>query len=578
MTQSFIIFLVLVGVREDCVARLQPNGGTGEWLSIPSMHAPLGSRSTETTIMLSWTWAEHEFETIDLYEVQVRFPTEVAESENIYLPKAASISAAYPESIVANREWAVSWSPWYTVYSGPGRQFLFDKTQQLGGPGAADRRYFDFQVRAVTRESTLTSDWSPIVQGYTILEGSQDRVLLELVGTGRNNAGYTKVVLGDRELLNRSDLIGLTLLVIDRQDLSVVFIQTYNTFEYESESLDMARKILSYGPDYFIVIVSSGAWEWHATPVLTDALERYGGYYVGQWSRVFTGTSSLQYSPYADLAETASEDSFGHPYAFVGRYGFGAGGGYESLQLNTGHYLVTGKAERAIIRLELYYNYMFGRYMIGTPREGKKPISADWFVRGQAPRPHTLHAPLPKSDTPVWQIQTVPPYVPYVGSLWAQLEYIMESNQTYTVPEYNVVNYGFEILQNLDNRPDQISDDPRVNVMSELDRIWGGPSLRYSADGSGDLLPASVTTGTDRICPDILENRLSPGVGCPDYDTSATAGIPLLQAGVGMWPTICDTSGTNCGSPISTSFPALIAKPIDITDISTDVTSTTDTW
>ena len=573
MTVELFVLLFCMG---DVVGILQPTGSSGSWTSLPVIHTPSGSRSTTTTILLSWTPGEHSIETISHYEIQARFPTEIADSDQVVLPLYGSVASAYPQTVVDNREWAVSWSPWYTVYSGLGRQFLFNITNQFSGVGIDNQRFFDFQVRAITVESGLQSAWSDSVQGHTVLEGDRDRLLLELIGTGRNNVGFTKVVVGGNVLLNRADMKGLTLIVLDRRDLSVAFFQTYNTFDFVFESSAMAQKIRLFGPKFFILVVSSGAWEWHATPTLTDALEYYGAYYVGQWSRVFAGTSSVQFSPYADLAETASEDSFGHPYAFFGYYGLGAGGGYESLQLNTGHYLATGKAEHAIIRLELYYSYMMGRYMVGT-NEGKFPLSSDFFVKGQAPRPKTVHAPLPSFDPPVNQIQPIPAYSPYIGSLWAQLEYIMESNQTYTVPEYNVTNDGFEMVQRLLNRPAQVSSDPRRNVVTELERIWGGPSLRYSSV-TGNLISSSAATGTTRVCPDILLYRLAPGFTCPAYDTDATVGIPLLQFGIGMWPTICDHSSSHCGDPIPTSFSPLIPKPIDITDINSEVTVITDTW
>ncbi len=335
----FYLFLLFI-----CPAfgLLQPSGNSGVWTSLPTLHPPSGSRSTETTIMLSWTVAEHSVETIAKYEIQARFPIEIADSENVFLPRYTSVSSAFPQSVVDNRDWVVTWSPWYTVYSGKGRQFLFDVTNQFSGPGSIDQRFFDFQVSAVTLQSSERSPWSDPVQGHTVLEGTKDRINIELVGTGRNNVGYTKIVVGDQIIVNRADLMGLTLVVLDRRDLSVAFIHTYNTFDSETASYEMSKKIRSYGPKFFVLVVSSGAWEWHATPTLTDAMENYGAYYVGQWSRVF-GTSAM-YSPYADLAETASEDTFGHPYAFLGYYGLGTGRGYESLQLNTGHYLVTGKA------------------------------------------------------------------------------------------------------------------------------------------------------------------------------------------------------------------------------------------
>jgi hypothetical protein len=185
-----------------------------------------------------------------------------------------------------------------------------------------------------------------------------------------------------------------------------------------------------------------------------------------------------------------------------------------------------------------------------------------------------------KSSAPLWRIQQDAVHAPYIGSLWNQLEYLIVANDTGVDSSNGVRNFAFEIIQQIGNQPAQVYQDPRTNVMTELERIWGGPIKRYSANAA-TVLPSSTSVDTSRICPTLLENRWNPGTGCALYDSSSTDSIPLLQFGVGMWPNVCDTTRSGrCGNliaPASSFIPfTAIAQPI--TNFATQVTINTETW
>ena len=537
-------------------SRRFPGYSNGFWISSPSIHDPTELRATETSILLAWSHAVHSIEPIDSFELQARYPTEISPYESLYLPIPTE-DGFYPTSRIINREWSKSWSNWEPVYVGLGRQFRFDTSQFSG---LENQRVWDFRVRAKTVTGSYSS-WSSIVPAHAIL--ARDRFNMEIFGSGKNSAGISEIKVDGQSLWRRRDKQGLTLAIFDRRDFSLVSLETFNTFNSSTESARMATAIRACGPDFVIAVVSSYAWEWHFTPVLASAMEDYGAYYVGQWSRIFDSTS-LQSSPFADLAETSSADSFGHPYAFVGMYGLGMGNGWESLQLNTGHYRTTGKSERAIIRLSFYFNYMFGKFLVGSQSTAQ---SHDLFVKSQRPRPGTVHAPITRVKTWNYAIQPVKEYAPYIGNLHNQIEFLMEANETVVISEYNATNFGFEIVQETAAGPIVTVDPRQSNVLTELEAVWGGPSTRYNIDGSVLANPV----GTERVCADILENRFSPGTDCDEYDYMGGVVPVLLQYGIGLWPGTCDRDG--CGVEVPVGDFSITTKTVrsDAVNVLTDI-------
>ena len=515
------------------------------WEATPVLHQPHDSRATEDRILILWSAAVHSVGSTTRYEVQVRWPEATAEYDWDLYPRPSAEGVLTSEA-----EWVTAWSDFTPVYSGLGRQFEFRFSEQVV-EGLANQRVFSFRVRAVCDlDPSCISDWSNTVITHLTLEGRKERFSIELIGTGRNNAQLSQIIVDGTPIFSRADIVGLVMAVFDRRDFSLVSLDTYDTFTNKAEATRLALDVRAQDPNMFVAIVSSGSWEWNFTPNAAAALEQIGAFYVGQWSRVFSVTS-LQFNPYADIAETASQDSFGHPYALLGYAGLGMGNGWESLQLNTGHYLALGKAEEAIIRLSVYYNYVLGRYVIGSAMSGTL-LSSSYFSQSQLPQVGTVHAPIPLSRTipAAFQIHPIDTYAPYVGNLWNQVEYIMETNETVFLPDYNTTNYGFEIIISLWLPAPLISNDPRQGnqLMTEEERVWGGPTARVSGISSNPL-PGAVLVDPTRVCQTALAMRLqstSPN-RCTDYDDpDLAAEAPLMQYGVGVWPMVCSVLREGC--------------------------------
>ena len=515
-----------------CTGLRFPDASSGRWVKTPIIQPFHAARATEESILVAWSIAHHSLEAVDRYELRVRWPLAV-EPHDSNLISRTTPDGLYGEDKISNRSWAHVWSEFSLAYIGKGRQVNFTIPDRLVGVNGTVR-VFDFQVRAITETDEWT-DWSPSVLGHTLVPGVNERFNVELIGTGRNNPMHSQIIVAGTAVFNRTDLRGFALAVFDRKNFNLTKLDEYDVFESDSEADRMADDMLAQGPDKYVAVVSGYAWEWHFSVRLSKVFEFFGGYYVGQWSRVFE--NSIQPSEYADLQETASQETFAHPYCFFGSYGWGAGNGIESIQLNTGHYLAVGKAERAIAKIPIYYNYMLGRFIVGSEWEAR---SSDYFVKSQIPRAGTLHSPIKVENvvTPAFQVQPQSMYAPYIGNLHQTIEYLMEANETVVWDEFNATNYGFEIVQVLSRLPDPlVSSDPRAGtfLQTELERLWGGPSARDH--------PPSVEVGTTRVCPDILKNRES--LNCSSYDSVS---FPLLQFGIGLFPTTCHSGNAECAS------------------------------
>ena len=551
----FYLFLALEGLKF-------PSPPTsGQWTATPSLQPFLESRATSSSILLAWSLGRHSLYGIDRYEVRVRWPLTMEIYDFKFYPLATS-AGMFP-----SLDRAKSWSSYFPVYSGLGRQFSFESAQ-ISGVQVNNQRIFEFSVRAVTDDDAFSSPWSAPVLMHTVFQDATlERFYVDLVGTGRNNAGYSSIFVKGESVFHRTDLKGFALAVFDRSDFSLKFFDQYDVSSTESESLRMANDLATHaGPEQYIAVVSGDSWEWKATPLLSKTLEGYGAYYLGQWAHVFS--NQVQPSPYADLSETQSQDSFGHPYAFFGCAGWGPGNGYESLQLNTGQYLAREKSETAKIRIPLYYNYMLGRYFIAPFAQGI--YTHEFFSKSQLPKPGSLHNPVPFRKTAPIQISLQSKYAPYMGNLWNAIDYIREANETVILDEFNTTNSGFQIVQQMTYLPNPlVTEDPRPSNIfeTELERIWGGPCARYS-QVTGELLSNSVSVSTTRICPSIFTDQV-----CLEYDDGVT-GVPLLEFAVGLWPTVCSSQDTGCISQTTLSSFSVIAPSRP----SNDVTVSIKTW
>jgi hypothetical protein len=178
--------------------------------------------------------------------------------------------------------------------------------------------------------------------------------------------------------------------------------------------------------------------------------------------------------------------------------------------------------------------------------------TADYFVKQQAPRPGSIHNPLPADRvlTPNSYISRPSAYVPYIGTMPVHVEQLLSANSTYSKIEYNSTNTGFQIVltRSLPYALNYL--DPRTGsfLETELERIWGGPSPRIDIT-TGQLLNSDLSSGLNfdqRSCSDFLLWRSNssniacsnPDAGCcPDFNSeNATV---FMQYGKGLWPGLC---------------------------------------
>jgi hypothetical protein len=223
-------------------------------------------------------------------------------------------------------------------------------------------------------------------------------------------------------------------------------------------------------------------------------MEYCGAYHFGQWVHIFAEQPHYE-SPKSDLQQSATQDEFGHPYAFIGIPGIGAGMGWESLMYNTGQYVPPPSVltPRAVIRGVAYYDYVSRMYRLSDMKVPK----ADFYVRNKPPPHETFHNPLParKFQKPFTSIMISPPFKPYVGTLTNRITQLIEANQS--VPPFN---YAF-VLESVAG-VQRVDPRPKSMWQTELERIWSGPSARYWHN-NGSLLHPGLQF-TERNCTDFI--------------------------------------------------------------------------
>lgn len=151
----------------------------------------------------------------------------------------------------------------------------------------------------------------------------------------------------------------------------------------------------------------------------------------------------------------------------------------------------------------------------------------------------------------VQSVQVPSPYEPYVGTLREHIATLIEANES--VPPRN---FGFLLLT--DARIQLKDPRPKQFRITELERVWGGPSRRFwQIAPKGCMHPCIIFNGTipsERNCTDLIlgngtyreADPMKCGSGlkdcCPSLDLSPKAGLkPLdaLRCGVGVAPTLC---------------------------------------
>ncbi|CAE8741854.1 unnamed protein product [Polarella glacialis] len=494
-------------------------------------------RAQQTSITVAWTPAWNPYCTLNRYELQARRPAGAP------LRFADLESLAFRETDPEDETWPgdQEWTPWMTSYTGVGRVYTL-RVQALT-PYAAQ-----FRVRSCGAKTKAgdfpqcesCSAWSPIQTTHAVLSGAVDKINFIVRGTGMNAPDYTHIEVNRQVIYRRRDETGLVLAVFRRLDFSLQWLRTYDTHRNRSQALLMADHLRLYNASYFVVVASAIAWEWHAPRSLVQAMEFCGAFHFGQWAHIFA--ERMHYSSNSsDLQQTATQQEFGHPYAFMGIPGIGSGMGWESLAYNSGHYLAKDlKMQQAIIRGIAYLDYVARLYRLQDVIANK----ADFYLKSQPPAPETLHNPMPK-----WKQQKLdflsipgmtPAYTPYVGTLRNHITALSEANGT--VPPHN---YAFVLVT--DAKVMKVDPRPASLWMTELERVWEGQSRRYFPNNGTRMLLG--TRLVDMSCTDFIFHThlfASPESCGANYTDCCNRidvpGLMATQCGIGVSPTLCVNS------------------------------------
>lgn len=503
-------------------------------------------RALATSITVAWTPAWNPWCAIDRYELQVRRP------KGAPLRFADLEPLRYRESDPEELFWPADqeWTPWMVNYTGLSRMYIYRVPAQTAHAA-------QFRVRAcAAAPQDGCSDYSPIQTAHTVLSAAVDKINFYIRGTGKNAPNYTEIVVNRVVIYRRRDETGLVMAVFSRLDFSLQWLQTYDTHRDRNAGLRMSKDIRRFNNTHFVFVASTISWEWHAPRSLVQQMERCGAYSFGQWAHIFAEQEHFA-SNFSDLQQTASQDEFGHPYAFVGVPGLGTGMGFEALTHNSGHYLVANLSQRAIIRGVAYYDYVARLYRI----QDVKLTKADWYVKATPPSSPSLHNPVPTrkvSSASALIAGMAPIYTPYIGSLANRITQLVEANST--LPPYN---FCFLLVTNAGVV--KVDPRPRKYWVTELERIWGGASQRY--DNTGRLLNIGIT-GDSRMCGDYVINdyrEASPELCGPGGQACCSIidapNIAVTACGIGVSPTICGSNivqminRTNPKDPNSTKWP-----------------------
>lgn len=487
-------------------------------------------RGLPTSCTVSWTPGWNQWATNDRYELEARrplyYPMKMGDYENLQFRE-------YEQEITDDR-WPGDeyWTPWQIVYSGLGRIYSYPVDTSQGYA-------VQFRVRVCGEwENSGCSPFSPVQSAHAVVSGMLDKVNIYVKGTGKNYPDYTEIRVNNQTVYSRRDETGLVLAVFSRMDLSLQLLKAYDTHRDRSQALQMSKDIRVFDQSSFVVVASSIAWEWHATRALARTMEFCGAYHFGQWAHTFAETPKYE-SSMSDLQRTASQSEFGHPYAFIGVPGLGTGMGWESLMLNTGHYLPSPllKVPEAEIRAIFYFDYIARYYRLQKAVFSK----SSWFQKAEVPLQDTIHNPLPAEKKPVERLE-VPAiqqerYQAYVGTLQSQITRLIESNLT--LPPYN---YGF-VLETAGGIL-RVDPRPRDLWVTELEKLWLGASARYWHT-NGTLLNPGIEL-VNRECPEFIYHgytEASPDTCGSDLSgccpTGDTEGFIATQCRIGVSPTVC---------------------------------------
>ncbi|CAD7960610.1 unnamed protein product [Amoebophrya sp. A120] len=547
-------------------------------------------RGTKDAILVTWTTGWNPNAAVLRSVLQRRYPVAIG-SMNIDLRNRNQESATWYNST----EQFPGFSPWETVYEGPGKQF--ENTNLLPG------HPYEFRVKTIGRNILKSvhlgenpdteSEWSVPQMAHTNYDPIRERFPILLQGMSAHNPDYAIIEIDRIQVYRRRDEKGLVLAVFSRWNMQLIWLKTYNTFNYPGDSNAMAKDIRRLDQSHFIAVVSTDAWEWNVTPSLIKAMEFCGAFHFATWSRNYGGSHiKMPTQTGFDVDQTSSQKGFGNPYAFWGIPGSGTGMGFESVAWPTSAYLMQKLAPNAIVRLILYMDYVVRHYFVSLP--SVQTVSTSFHTKALPPTHESLHNPYTYAQRQLvcegpncneYQvgvksyIQEDDFYKVYNGELRVHMDRLLEANRTVDPHYYHFFLFTNSSIYKFDPRP----AETRV---TELERVWGGPSERFHFNVSAQAYQLSVfqealpswfpeRTGIPyrkRYCPDLFrsdrfdinpitcrntsrrptnESTLSPDNSCCDYLDWNVGGDPSrdyflgLRCGVGVVPTLCNETLTS---------------------------------
>ena len=180
------------------------------------------------------------------------------------------------------------------------------------------------------------------------------RTFIEIQGTGQYNPLPSYIKLNNT-VIYQGSFVGLMLTAINRCDLSIAYSNTFDTYNNTFASDLMAAKIRSFNSNYFVIIISSYAWEPYFNKNLSQAILEIGGYLTLPFVKM---------TPLSPDYKFPSTLDHGHPYAFIGIPGqkFITGQNFEILRNTTNYYNYNDTQFNAIPTARIAVNIVFDSY------------------------------------------------------------------------------------------------------------------------------------------------------------------------------------------------------------------------
>lgn len=382
-------------------------------------------------------------------------------------------------------------------------------------------------------------------------------------GTGRNNHDNAIVKLGEKTIFKHGKYMGLALIVLNRNNLKVEKIQTYNTFlkgnpktitttvidyisgtdgslttvqvEKQITQLnergyadDLYNDLKSINETSIIILTSNYGWERYISNEVIDLLGTFGAIGIKEFKNIDEEEYKHPQFKFWKNQDLIKKRPYYHPYAFVGVLNLPSGMGYESLRNNKANFYTTKNIPQAELLVRLRYypyhkNYFFDDKKLG----GHKLEYSDSYK-------------LTWNSTDFSLLNLMP-----------LLHY---SNQTlgYNLG-FTIYNHNINVDEIM-NKTSNNLDTPYTTYYDRLVLGSGIASMRYTYLGSkyqsglafSDLLYYNFFNSImvdEKTCKPPYDYTTST-TECPDLATFNQS-IPILTCKLGIAPHVCGSNVNN---------------------------------